>query len=182
MKVCVDAGHGGKDPGAIGFDPFYVEEKTVDLAIAFELEAALESIGHWTVMTRRRDRTLALSSRANFANRLGADLFVSIHANAALSREVEGMEVFYFPGSAAGRRAAAEVLGSLQAAFPDHRSRGVKAANLAVLRLTEMPAILVETEFLTNPRQLLFLTHPVHQAQLATAIATGVDGCFRSAL
>jgi N-acetylmuramoyl-L-alanine amidase len=182
MKVCVDAGHGGKDPGAIGFDPFYVEEKTVDLAIAFELEAALESIGHWTVMTRRRDRTLALSSRANFANRLGADLFVSIHANAALSREVEGMEVFYFPGSAAGRRAAAEVLGSLQAAFPDHRSRGVKAANLAVLRLTEMPAILAETEFLTHPGQLLFLTDPVRQAEMAAAIAAGIDIRAKSAL
>jgi N-acetylmuramoyl-L-alanine amidase len=182
MKVCVDAGHGGKDPGAIGFDPFYVEEKTVDLAIALQLEAALETIGHWTVMTRRRDRTLALSSRANFANRLGADLFVSVHANAALSPEVEGMEVFYFPGSAAGRRAASEVLGHMQTAFPDHRSRGVKAANLAVLRLTGMPAILVETEFLTHPDQLLFLTDPVLQADMAAAIAAGIDRLSKSAL
>ena len=110
MKICVDPGHGGKDPGAIGFDPFYVEEKTVNLSIALRLEAELESRGHWTVMTRRKDR-----------------------------------------------------------------SRGIKEANLAVLRLTEMPAILVETEFLTNPAQLLFLTDPVHQDEIAAAIGAGVD-------
>ena len=175
MKICVDPGHGGRDPGAIGFDPFYVEEKTVNLSVALRLEAELESRGHWTVMTRRKDRSLGLSARAGFANRLGADLFVSIHSNAALSAEVEGMEVFHFPGSTAGRRAATEVLGSMQTAFPDHRSRGIKEANLAVLRLTEMPAILVETEFLTNPAQLLFLTDPVHQDEIAAAIGAGVD-------
>ena len=182
MKICIDPGHGGKDPGAIGFDPFYVEEKIVDLAIALELEAQLESIGHWTVVTRRKDRSLGLSSRANFANRLKADLFVSIHSNAAADPAVEGMEVFHYPGSTAGRKAATEVLGSLQTAFPDHRSRGVKEANFAVLRLTKMPAILVETEFLTNPRQLQFLTDPLNQELIAVALAAGIDRITKLAL
>ena len=175
MKVCIDPGHGGKDPGGIGFDPFYVEEKTVNLAVALKLEAELESLGHWTVVTRRKDRSLRLSARAEFANRLGADLFVSVHSNAALSSDVEGMEVFHFPGSTAGTKAATEVLGSLQTTFPDHRSRGIKEANFAVLRLTEMPAILVEMEFLTNPNQLLFLTDPVHQDEIAAAVSAGIN-------
>ena len=175
MKICIDPGHGGKDPGAIGFDPYYVEEKIIDLAIGLELEQELELRGHWVVVSRRKDRSLGLASRANFANRLGADLFVSIHSNAAKDPRVEGMEVFYFPGATDGKKAAARVLGSMQTAFPDHRSRGVKSANFAVLRLTEMPAILVETEFLTHPKQLEFLADPVNQSRMASAIATGID-------
>lgn len=175
MKICIDPGHGGKDPGAIGFDPYYVEEKIVDLAIGLKLEEQLEARGHWVVVTRRKDRSLGLVSRANFANRLGADLFVSIHSNAAKKPEVEGMEVFYFPGATDGQSAASSVLGSMQTAFPDHHSRGIKSANFTVLRLTEMPAILVEAEFLTHPKQLEFLTHPTDQTRIAGAIANGID-------
>ena len=121
MKICIDPGHGGQDPGAIGFNPYYVEEKRINQAIGFELEAELEYLGHWVVMTRRKDRSLSLSARASFANRLKADFFVSLHANAAEDPQVEGMEVFHFPGAATGRRAATEVLGRMQTAFSDHR-------------------------------------------------------------
>lgn len=182
MKICVDAGHGGSDPGAIGTAPFRLEEKRLALEIALVLEVELAERGHRIVMTRRRDRTLGLSSRARFANRLRADLFVSIHANAALAPAVEGMEVYHFPGSAGGRRVACAVLASLTIAFPAHNNRGTKEANFAVLRETRMPAILVETEFITSPRQLAFLSDPVQQEAVAEAIADGIDDLDRPQL
>ena len=175
MKICIDAGHGGDDPGGIGTDPFRLEEKEFNLNLALLLEGELEFRGHWVVMTRRQDRTLSLPARANFSNRLGAEFFISIHANAAGSPTAEGMEVFHFPGSRAGRDAATQVLNSMIARFPDHRDRGVKSANLAVLRLTKMPAISVESEFLTNPDQLQFLADAENQQNLAIAIAKGID-------
>jgi len=175
MKICIDPGHGGSDPGAIGMDPFRLEEKEFNLRLAVLLEEELEGRGHWVVMTRRRDRSLSLPARANFANRLGAELYVSIHANAAGTPPPEGMEVYHFPGSADGQHAATVVLKSMISMFPAHKNRGVKEANFAVLRLTDMPAILVESEFLTNPVQLQFLADERNQRDLAVGISDGID-------
>ena len=175
MKVCIDSGHGGSDPGAIGRKPFRLEEKKFNLSLAELLEQELEERGHWVVMTRRQDRTLSLRARAGFANRLEADFFVSIHANAAFDARASGMEVFHFPGSATGRMAARHVLNKMIAAFPTHKKRGVKEANFTVLRETLMWAVLVECEFLTNPSQLRFLANRTNQEKLAAAIADGVD-------
>jgi N-acetylmuramoyl-L-alanine amidase len=175
MKICIDPGHGGNDPGAIGTDPFVMEEKDFNLAVGLLLEGILEQNGHWVVMTRRQDRSLGLAGRANFANRLGADLFVSIHANAAVTPAAQGMEVYHFAASPEGNRAAAAVLDRMIAKFPGHRNRGVREANFTVLRVTEMPAILVECEFLTNPEQLVFLADPQNRRELAAAIAEGIQ-------
>ena len=175
MKICIDAGHGGDDPGALGTSPFRFEEKILTLGLATRLEEELESRGHWVVMTRRRDRTLSLAARAAFANRLGAELFLSLHANGASDPEVEGIEVFHFPGSAAGERIGRQVLAALVAGFPDHRNRGLRSASFAVLRDTTMPAVLVECEFLTNPQQLRFLSNIGNWPRLARAIADGLD-------
>ncbi len=175
MKVCIDAGHGGPDPGAIGTNPFEFEEKEFNLALALMLEEELEWRGHWVVMTRRRDRGIALAARADHANRLGAELFVSIHANAAATSSAEGMEVFHFAGSARGREAAIRILDEMTTTFPGHKDRGVKEGNFAVLRLTKMPAVLVECEFITNPEQLLFLHDLENQLELADAISEGID-------
>ena len=175
MKVCIAAGHGGADPGGIGRDPYLLEEKVFDLALAERLEEELEHRGHWTIMTRRRDRTLSLAARASFANRLQAEFFISVHANAAASAAAEGMELYHFPASAAGSSAASHIHAALAAAFPDHRMRGVKEANFAVLRLTRMPAVLVECEFITHPVQLAFLDDVASQIALAVALADGID-------
>jgi N-acetylmuramoyl-L-alanine amidase len=124
--------------------------------------------------------------RATFANRHRAELFVSVHANAAASPTVEGIEVYHYPGSVRGRSIALHVLDRLLLRFPDHLSRGVKEANFAVLRLTRMPAVLVECEFLTHPRQLEFLADADNQAGLAEAVAEGlaaaVHGPFQHVL
>ena len=175
MRVCIDAGHGGQDSGAIGYDPFEYMEKTFNLAVANFLDERLRALEHNVIMTRRQDRYLALDSRANFANSYGADFFVSIHANAAANPQSEGMEVFCYPGSSSGNRAATLVLNNMLATFPGHINRGVKEADYVVLRLTRMPAVLVECEFLTNAQQLQFLADPNNQFMLAEAIANGID-------
>ena len=123
MKACVDPGHGGADPGAVGTTPFRLEEKVVNLDTALLLEGELESRGHWVVMTRRQDRSVGLEARASFANRLAAELFVSVHANAAAVVSVQGMEVFHFPGTAESGRYGDAVLRSMLAAFPGHVDR-----------------------------------------------------------
>lgn len=174
MKICIDAGHGGTDAGAIGRKPFTLLEKEFNLQLSLRLEEDLKAVGHEVIMVRRVDRTFSLSARANFANTFSAELFISIHANAAASEHAEGMEVFHFPGSFPGRRVAESVLGSMIQAFPDHKNRGVKEANFAVLRLTSMPAVLVECEFLTHPAQLQFLADASCQEKLAAAVARGV--------
>jgi N-acetylmuramoyl-L-alanine amidase len=175
MKICIDAGHGGIDPGAVGTTPFRLDEKTITLALAAHLEEALETRGHWVVLTRRHDRTLPLADRAAYANQRGAELFISLHLNAATDPTAEGIEVFHFPGSAAGQQFGEQVLAALATAFPDHRNRGLKSAQFVVLRDTAMPAILVECEFISNPQQLRFLANPAHWDLLAQAIANGLE-------
>lgn len=174
MRICIDAGHGGRDPGAVGREPRTLLEKDFNMALARLLEEGLEEAGHHLLMTRRQDRTLSLWSRAAFANRYRADLFLSIHANAAASTEVEGMEVFHFPGSTVGEATALAIMARFAEEFPEHRMRGAKSANFTVLRRTVMPAVLVECEFLTNPDQLLFLDDPCNQRRLAEAIASAL--------
>src|SRR5262249_6206568 len=145
-----------------------------NLAIGLQLEREAQRQGWEPLVTRLQDRTLSLASRAAFANRFKADVFVSIHCNAAASPEVEGIEVYHFPGSPQGRWLALHLLDRLLVRSPDHRSRGVKEPNFAVLRLTKMPAVLVECEFITCPQQAAFLRDATHQAAIAEAIADGI--------
>ena len=182
MKICIDPGHGGADPGAISIAPatarepaITLKERDFTLDVALLLEEELARCGHSVLLTRRRDRSLKLNARAAHANRHAADLFISIHANAAANPAAEGIEVFHFPGSTAGKSLADRIMRRLAAAFPGHVNRGVKPADFAVLRLTDMPAVLVECEFLTNPDRLRrFLSCPGKRQEIAVAIAAGV--------
>jgi N-acetylmuramoyl-L-alanine amidase len=92
-KVMIDAGHGGKDTGAIGCGGLY--EKTVALAVSLRLAKILERRGLEVSLTRKADVFIPLDDRVRICNREKPDLFISIHANAARSREVKGIETFY---------------------------------------------------------------------------------------
>ncbi|MDD5654400.1 MAG: N-acetylmuramoyl-L-alanine amidase [Candidatus Omnitrophica bacterium] len=92
-KIVIDAGHGGKDSGAVG--RYGLQEKKVVLDIAKKLSHLLKEAGYDIIMTRDDDTFIPLSSRAGIANRNNADLFVSIHANANRSRNLYGFEVYY---------------------------------------------------------------------------------------
>jgi N-acetylmuramoyl-L-alanine amidase len=90
--VVIDAGHGGRDPGAIGVDG--VREKDVTLALAKTLRKSLRARGFEVVMTRDRDRTLSLEARTAIAEGAGGDVFVSVHANSSPRAEAAGVELF----------------------------------------------------------------------------------------
>lgn len=105
-KVVVDAGHGGKDPGATG--PHGVREKDVVLDIARKLRDGLKKEGVEVVMTRDSDTFIPLETRAQVANKNGVDLFVSVHANANRTRSLKGFEVYYIsPAVSDSKRAVA---------------------------------------------------------------------------
>lgn len=91
-RVVLDPGHGGHDPGAKGVSGLW--EKNVTLAVAKEVKAALEGQRIEVLMTRESDKTMPLAARTAFANHTGADVFVSIHANAAVQPHVRGIETY----------------------------------------------------------------------------------------
>ncbi len=105
FKVIIDAGHGGNDPGAIGRSG--LREKDVNLDIAKRLSNLLKEEGVQTVLTRTTDKFIPLSSRVNIANRSAADLFISVHSNAARSRSLNGFEVYYVAPSVSDSKRAA---------------------------------------------------------------------------
>ncbi|HDL09943.1 MAG TPA: hypothetical protein ENG39_01640 [Candidatus Omnitrophica bacterium] len=105
-KIVIDAGHGGKDPGAIG--PSGLKEKDVTLSIARILRNKLQRVGYQVVMTRDSDKFISLWKRVYIANKENADLFISIHANSSRSRRACGFEVYYLaPASDEESRALA---------------------------------------------------------------------------
>ncbi|MGL4970055.1 MAG: N-acetylmuramoyl-L-alanine amidase, partial [Cetobacterium sp.] len=93
FTIAIDAGHGGKDPGAIGFKKY--KEKDIALAVAKKLQTRLSKDFN-VIMTRSDDRYLTLSERSRVANRAKADLFVSLHLNASTNASAQGAEIFYF--------------------------------------------------------------------------------------
>lgn len=104
-RIVVDAGHGGKDPGAIG--PSGVQEKQVVLAMAKALAGKLEEeLGCEVLLTRSDDTFLPLEERTAIANKVGADLFISIHANAAPNRDAHGIETYYLNFAKSDKAAA----------------------------------------------------------------------------
>lgn len=175
MKICIDPGHGGRDTGSAGhLKNKHINEKTINLNVAFYLEEALLLKGHQIYLTRRSDRSLSLSSRTRFANRYAVDLFISLHCNSAYTNKASGIETWIHPYSSVARKFAIPIQKQLIKAFPTHKDRGIKEANFHVLRETAMPAVLVEMEFINNPVQARFLSNALNQQKIAGAIAAGV--------
>ena len=170
VRVVIDPGHGGKDPGAVGLRG--LREVDVILPISLEVSQLLKQRGVEVIMTRSADYFVSLQGRTALANRRGANIFVSIHANAVGGgrTNVNGMETFY----AGNRELAAAIHRSILRNVTVARDRGVKKARFYVLRRTRMPAALVEVGFVTgsvdNPR----LANPTYRSQMARAIAQGI--------
>lgn len=174
--VVIDPGHGGHDPGAIGW--LGLKEKDITLAIArlIELEAFLSEPQLKIVLTRRSDVYVPLKERVELASRLGAALYLSIHANAHGNPRVKGIETL-LPESWRGRsRASLSLAKRLQRSLtrelggPD---RGVKYQRL-YLRWSRVPAALVEVGFITNPEEARRLASLSYQYEIAQAILAGI--------
>jgi N-acetylmuramoyl-L-alanine amidase len=168
VLVIVDPGHGGSDVGAVGVGG--LQEKDVVSPISYEVAQILEQNGVQAVLTRQDDRLVELEPRTQLANRLNATLFVSIHANAAYRAGASGVETYYYQS---GYRLAQYIQNSIMANL-QMENRGVKQARFYVLRNSAMPAVLVETGFVTNSYDASILANPAQQSRMAQAIAQGI--------
>ncbi|MEL6495121.1 MAG: N-acetylmuramoyl-L-alanine amidase [Cyanobacteria bacterium J06623_7] len=169
-RVVIDPGHGGKDPGTIGIGGF--REKDVVLPISLDVAEILRKQEIDVIMTRDTDNFISLQGRTDLANKIDADLFVSIHANAInLSRpDVNGLETYYYKS---GRRLAEIIHWSILNGV-EIDNRGIRRARFYVLRHSTMPAVLVEVGFLTGAIDSSRLKDPNHRRRMAEEIARGI--------
>jgi len=175
MKVCIDAGHTGLDPGAVGCRG--TRESDINLRIAQILQTKLEARGCRTVMTRslyNQPELDDLGVRVAVANDQRCDYFVSIHCNAAASPLAHGYELFYCQGSSAGANLAEKICRQLEKRLL-LANRGAKPANFQVLRETVCPAVIVECGFITNPTEERLLLGILGQVAIAQSIAAGLS-------
>ena len=173
MKIVIDPGHSGPyEPGACAAG---LTEADLVLSIARRLRRRLLAAGHEVKLTRCGDiDDDGLSWRAELANDWGADLFLSIHANSAVSASAHGTEVYHYPDSVPGERLARAIQSRIVSRL--HTSdRGVKTARYQVLWETDCTAILIETAFISNSSDRALLTGPVSQEEIAIAIAEGIS-------
>ncbi|WP_276662320.1 N-acetylmuramoyl-L-alanine amidase family protein [Syntrophomonas wolfei] len=190
MKVCIDPGHGGYDPGAVG--PTGLREKDVTLAIALKIGKLLQSAVVEVAYTRTSDAVSwpaninqDLAARTQIANRSGADIFISVHCNSSKNASAHGMEIFTTSGQGLADRLAENIVNAWTEQFPLMTIRkdltdgdSDKEANFYVLRNTAMPAVLIETAFISNAAEEELLSTPAFQAEAAKAIADGVLDYF----
>jgi N-acetylmuramoyl-L-alanine amidase len=172
--VVVDAGHGGKDPGAVSGG---AEEKLLALAIAKLLSKQLRARGFRVKETRTTDTFVEITERTRIANEEEAEVFVSVHLNASPSWVSSGPWVLHAKPSKKGEELARKIcaeIGNRCKVFPDE-SDAVSGRRLGVLRGTSMPAVLVECGFITNSVDLSNLLDSTYQALLAEQISKGVE-------
>lgn len=179
MRIALDPGHGGSDPGAVSRG---YQEKDIALQITRKLRLYLViDYAHEVMFTRPDDRYVGLTERCQMANRWGADLFVSIHLNADPDadepgmKEARGAEIWVYPAAKRSRQLAESVATAIKGRFPDEPFRGVKEDDLAVLRMTKMPALLIECGFIDNSDTVRRLSDEGVQLQLGKAIADGIQ-------
>ncbi len=174
--VCVDAGHGGQDPGA-SYDSYL--EKTYALMISELLIDLLTSDGLAVVTTRINDYSLHLHQRVLISKRAQSDLFISIHINGFPDPTANGIETWYRTGSKQSKKAANRIHSKLIQEV-NLRNRGTKPGNFHVLRESHpIPAVLCELGFITNAHDRRLITSREFQVQAAKCIANGVLAFIR---
>lgn len=171
MIIVVDAGHGGKDAGAVNKGLY---EKASALATSKILKRELEALGHRVVLTRETDVFLELSERCAISNQANADLFISIHCNSSENKTAQGIETWKYissnnPFAVAVQKRLIEATGA--------KDRGVKDGTFYVLRKTRAKAILVEIGFISHEEEKLKLFKTSYQTTIAKAIAQAVHEC-----
>jgi N-acetylmuramoyl-L-alanine amidase len=171
VRIVLDAGHGGKDPGAIS--PTGLSEKIVVLDTTLALAGMLKRRGLDVRLTRGDDTFIELNERAAIANRLRANLFVSIHADSCPSSLIRGLTIYVARAASRESLALADSIGSrLRSAAGGYR--GVRRADFRVLVRTSCPAVLVELGYLSNISEAGRLSQHTYRAHLATAICEGI--------
>jgi N-acetylmuramoyl-L-alanine amidase len=174
VLVMLDPGHGGKDPGAIG--PSGLREVDVILPVAKRVAAILEKQGIAVKMTRNSDYFVGLDERVSMSREAGATLFVSIHANSIDNRsDVNGLETYHYNlGQSFAETVHSTVVDYINKNGFYIADRRVRSARFLVLRKSSIPAILVETGYLTNDVEAARLRRDDYQRVMAEGIAKGI--------
>lgn len=174
-RVFIDPGHGGTDPGSSGFGR---RESDINLEVSLKLKSKLESKGIEVVMSRTTDKYLSLGERADLANKSGAHVFVSIHQNSFENETASGIETYYHPDKTSYKQLSTEIQENT-INETGAKNRGVKTANFAVVRLTDMASSLVECGFITNKSESDKLASGTYQNKLAAGISTGIENYLK---
>ena len=169
VTVVIDAGHGGYDRGGIPGQS--VSEKDMTLDVARRLKSVLAASGYRVVMTRDSDVFVPLGTRSAIANSNRNAIFVSVHFNSATRRGASGIETYFYSRDSLS---LASAIHHYVAGGAPSDNRGVRRRGYYVLRRTNMPAVLVECGFLTNPTEAAYAQNASYRQKLAEAIAAGV--------
>ena len=171
MTVVIDAGHGGHDRG--GIPGQRVAEKVMTLDVAQRLRNVLEASGYHVVMTRDSDVFVPLGTRVAIANSYRNAIFVCVHFNATNRMGASGIETYFYSRDSL---ALASAIHHFVVAGAPSGNRGVRRRGYYVLRKTNIPAVLVECGFLTNPTEAAYAQTASYRQKLAEEIAAGVRG------
>lgn len=171
MKIFIDPGHGGSNPGAISATG--LREADVNLDVSLKLGRILISWGYEIRYSRTENVTVSLTERANMANEWGADYFVSIHCNSNVNPDANGTSTYFYRTGTIAESFALVVNNNLVRQI-ELKDLGIFSANFSVLRRTLMPAILVELAFLSNPAEAQLLSTNTFRQNCAVGIANGI--------
>ena len=179
--ITIDPGHGGSDSGAVG--PNGYTEKEGAFAISQKVASILNQSGAKVVMTRDSDVDVygpnasarnELQARVDVGNNANSDIFVSIHCNAFVNPAANGTQTFYYGSSYQGQRLAQNIQEKMIEAN-GLRDRGISTCNFYVVKHSYMPAVLIETAFITNYDEEALLSDDEWQTTMAKAIAEGIN-------
>jgi len=177
ILVCIDPGHGGKDPGKPKGTKKMKDEKDLNLLIALKLggyiQERLKNVD--VIYTRKTDKTVSLDDRVILANKKKADYFISIHCNSNPNKYVRGTKTHIHSHRFGASKALALRIEKELGTRGARKSRGImgvkdRGHNLFVLQYTDMPAVLVEVGFMTNKKEEVYLNSNYGQEILASAI------------
>ncbi|NLK43627.1 MAG: AMIN domain-containing protein [Tissierellia bacterium] len=177
--IVIDPGHGGDKPGAISVRKRF--EKDLNLSVSLKLRDKLENLGYNVIMTRDTDVDIDLYERARIANDSDADLFVSIHGNSHINSVHKGIQVLYCPAFNSSVKEgdqhpfAKAIMDALLAGTGAIDKGIIQRPNLVVLRETKMPAVLVETGFISNPEEEELLYTEEYQDIIVDSIVKGIE-------
>ena len=180
--ILVDAGHGGRDGGARAWDSG-TWEKEINLQTALALRDALEEAGARVILTRDADRQYSdnkredLTARLGLARENGAEMVISIHMNEYRSRRESGPQVFYRAGQEESRLLAGALQSSLIRALAPKKERAAMAGDYFILSL-DVPSVLVECGFLSNPEEEKLLLTAPYRSKIAEALRDGIIEYF----
>lgn len=193
--IVIDPGHGGSQDGTKN-EELGILEKDMTLDVSLRLAEHLEREGYKVVLTRYDDRLVGLDDRAKMANGLKADLFVSVHFNAALNKEAQGLETYMLTPAGQPSSSSSKVAGDA-IAYPGNRfdidnfelacriqkslldklgreDRGVKKARFRVLKTLDCPGVLAECGFVSNQEEGLLVSTAGYRERVAQALADAI--------